>query len=203
MGSPMLRQRAHVLGVIAAGLGLAAPAFASEGGGGSSLIEPQMGTIFEFGLGPYQTEIGLFARDTGTLHFRVFAPITFNPVSLSNTDQDDDKRIKYVFRAGGGAGGDFTVGLGGVFLVAARTQADYRWTYRGGAESLVGIMQADRVAYACWTDTQAVTVVNDGTWPESLLDPALTRMGVRAEKKRTCIVAATPMLRPPFWDPRP
>jgi len=33
-------------GAIVAGLSLAAPALASEGGGGSSLIEPQIGTIF-------------------------------------------------------------------------------------------------------------------------------------------------------------
>ena len=46
MGPSMLRARAHVPGVIVAGLGLAAPALASEGGGGSSLIEPQIGTIF-------------------------------------------------------------------------------------------------------------------------------------------------------------
>jgi len=42
----MLRARARVLGAIVAGLSLAAPALASEGGGGSSLIEPQIGTIF-------------------------------------------------------------------------------------------------------------------------------------------------------------
>jgi hypothetical protein len=100
------------------------------------LARPQMGTVIEFGLGPYQTEIGVLARDTGLLHLRVFAPVTFNPVALSNTDQDDDKRIKYVFRAGAGAGADLTLGLGGVFLVGARTQGDYRWTHRAGEESL-------------------------------------------------------------------
>lgn len=99
------------------------------------LARPAFGTPFEFGLGPYQSEIGLWATDTGTLHLRVFAPVTLNPVGLANTDQDVDKKLKYLFRAGAGGGVDATVGLG-KFLIGARTQADYRWAYRGGEESL-------------------------------------------------------------------
>jgi hypothetical protein len=74
-------------------------------------------------------------RDTGSAHVRVFAPITFNPFGLANTDQDRDGALKYVFRAGAGAGVDATFLAGGKGLLAIRAQGDYRWSYRAGGES--------------------------------------------------------------------
>ena len=38
-----------------------------------SLARKQFGTIFEFGLGPFQSELQLLGRDTGTAHVRVGA----------------------------------------------------------------------------------------------------------------------------------
>ena len=93
------------------------------------------GTVIDFGLGPYQSELQLMGRDTGSAHVRVFAPITFNPFGLANTDQDTDSALKYVFRAGAGAGVDATILAGSSFLLAIRGQGDYRWSYRAGGDS--------------------------------------------------------------------
>ena len=93
------------------------------------------GTVIDFGLGPYQSEVQLMGRDNGKVHMRVFSPITFNPLGLANTDQDRDGALKYVFRAGAGAGLDATVLAGGKGLLALRAQGDYRWSYRAGADS--------------------------------------------------------------------
>ncbi len=100
------------------------------------LARPDFGTIFDIGLGPFQTEVQLVARDTGTAQVRVFAPVTLNPLGISNTDQDSDAAVKYTFRAGAGAGVDLTVGVGEKLLIGARTQGDYRYTYRAGEASL-------------------------------------------------------------------
>lgn len=100
------------------------------------LARPEFGTSFDIGLGPYQTEVNLVGQDTGTAHVRVFLPVTLNPLGFSNTDQDTDSAIKYVFRAGIGAGVDATIGIGDKLLIGARSQGDYRWTYRAGGESL-------------------------------------------------------------------
>ena len=94
------------------------------------------GTTFDFGVGPFQTEIQLLGRDTGSAHVRVFVPVTFNPLGFANTDQDNDGALKYVFRAGAGAGVDATFLAGSSLLIGARAQGDYRWTYRAGGESL-------------------------------------------------------------------
>ncbi len=108
---------------------LASPGFAYV------LARPDFGTRFEFGVGPFQNEVGLYGKDTGALAFRVYVPMTFNPVGFANTDQDTDKRVKYVFRIGGGGGGEINVGLGPL-IVGVRSQIDIRYTYRGGAESI-------------------------------------------------------------------
>jgi len=104
-----------------------------------SLARKAMGTTFEFGLGPFQSELQLLGRDNGTTHVRVFLPLTLNPVGFSNTDQDGvpgDGALKYTFRAGAGAGVDATFMAGSGFLFSVRGQGDYRWTYRAGEESL-------------------------------------------------------------------
>jgi len=100
------------------------------------LARPQFGTIFDIGLGPYQSELILRGEDTGKAQIRAFLPVTFNPVGIANTDQDSDGNVKYVFRAGLGGGVDATVGIGERLLIAARTQGDYRYTYRAGGESV-------------------------------------------------------------------
>jgi hypothetical protein len=101
-----------------------------------SLARKQFGTTFEFGLGPFQSELQLLGRDTGSAHVRVFAPITLNPVGFANTDQDIDGALKYVFRAGAGAGVDATILAGSSFLIGLRGQGDYRYTYRAGEKSI-------------------------------------------------------------------
>ena len=93
------------------------------------------GTVIDFGIGPYKSEVQLMGRDTGKAHIRVFAPVTLNPFGLANTDQDTDGALKYVFRAGIGAGADATLLLGGKGLLGIRAQGDYRYTYRAGGDS--------------------------------------------------------------------
>jgi hypothetical protein len=99
------------------------------------VARPTFGTQFDIGLGPYQTELILRGEDTGTAQIRLFLPVTFNPLGLANTDQDADGNVKYVFRAGLGGGVDATIGVGDRLLLAARTQGDYRYTYRAGGAS--------------------------------------------------------------------
>ena len=94
------------------------------------------GTVIDFGLGPYQSELQVKGSDNGKAHVRVFVPVTFNPLGLANTDQDVDGALKYVFRAGAGAGVDATILAGSKGLLGLRLQGDYRWTYRAGGESL-------------------------------------------------------------------
>jgi hypothetical protein len=93
------------------------------------------GTVIDFGLGPYKSEVQLMGKDTGKMHLRLFSPVTLNPVGLANTDQDNDGALKYVFRAGIGAGADATFLLGSKALLAIRAQGDYRYTYRAGEKS--------------------------------------------------------------------
>ena len=95
------------------------------------------GTVIDFGIGPYQSEVQLMGRDTGKAHLRVFAPLTLNPFGLANTDQDTDGALKYVFRAGIGAGVDATLLLGSKALLGIRAQGDYRYTYRAGGDSFL------------------------------------------------------------------
>jgi len=96
-----------------------------------------MGTIFDIGLGPFQSELQVMGRDTGSAHVRVFVPVTFNPLGLANTDQDTDGNLKYVFRAGGGIGADATFLAGSKLLIGLRAQGDYRYSYRAGEASLL------------------------------------------------------------------
>ena len=95
------------------------------------------GTVIDFGIGPYQSELQLMGRDTGKAHIRVFSPVTLNPFGLANTDQDTDGALKYVFRAGIGAGADLNLLLGAKGLLYLRAQGDYRYTYRAGEQSLL------------------------------------------------------------------
>jgi hypothetical protein len=94
------------------------------------------GTVFDFGLGPFQSELQVMGSDNGSAHVRVFLPVTFNPFGLANTDQDLDGALKYVFRAGAGAGVDATILAGSSLLLGIRAQGDYRYTYRAGGDSL-------------------------------------------------------------------
>jgi hypothetical protein len=99
------------------------------------VARPTFGTMFDIGLGPFQSEIIVRGENTDKAQVRVFVPVTLNPLGLANTDQDDDGNVKYVFRAGAGGGIDATVGVGDRLLLSGRTQADYRYTYRAGGAS--------------------------------------------------------------------
>ena len=100
------------------------------------LARKNFGTVFDFGLGPFQSELQVKGVDNGSAHVRIFVPVTFNPIGLANTDQDLDGAVKYVFRAGAGAGLDATFLAGTNLLLGLRAQGDYRWSYRAGGDSL-------------------------------------------------------------------
>ena len=95
------------------------------------------GTVFDIGLGPFQSELQVMGSDNGKAHVRVFLPLTLNPLGLANTDQDNDGALKYVFRAGAGAGVDATFLAGSGLLLGLRAQGDYRYTYRAGGDSFL------------------------------------------------------------------
>lgn len=97
---------------------------------------PPMGESFDLGMGAQQVEFAFAWGDSGRMQSRAFIPATFVPLGFANTDQDDDDRLKYYFRAGAGIGGDLIVAPGsGDLLFAARGFIDYRYTWRAGSQS--------------------------------------------------------------------
>jgi hypothetical protein len=94
---------------------------------------PELGDQFDLGLlfGSWEE---VWAWDTGRSQYRLFAPVTLTLLGFSNTDQDEDSRMKHYISAGGGFGGEVMTRVVGPVGLQARAEGKARTTnrHRGG-----------------------------------------------------------------------
>lgn len=77
-----------------------------ESGIGGFRIRRELGDMADLGLISGYQELTVAATDTGRFQFRALMPLDLTLLGFSNTDFDDDKRLKYYIAAGGGLGGE-------------------------------------------------------------------------------------------------
>jgi hypothetical protein len=69
-------------------------------------LRPQLGDQFDLALLGGNWETTWASGDTGRAQYRMFSPANLTLLGFSNTDQDDDDRLKHYFSIGTGAGAD-------------------------------------------------------------------------------------------------
>ena len=74
---------------------------------------PVQGDPFELGVGFNDWGIGLRSEHGGRSQWRLYMPLTLLPLGLSNTDQDQDGKVRWFGRAGIGLGTDVIVRIAG------------------------------------------------------------------------------------------
>lgn len=111
----------------------------------------------------------VWAWDTGRAQYRLFVPITLTALGFSNTDQDEDDRLKHYVSAGAGLGGEVFGRLVGPFGVQVRAEGKARSTnrHRGGDINTVRheVRGAAELGVSYLRDRQAWVV---GSWVEQI-----------------------------------
>ncbi len=111
----------------------------------------------------------VWAWDTGRSQYRFFLPITLTALGFSNTDQDEDERLKYYAAAGAGVGGEVLARLIGPIGVQLRAEAKAKSTnrHRGGEINTVRheVRAAAELGVSYLRDSQAWIL---GSWAEQI-----------------------------------
>lgn len=91
---------------------------------------PVLGEPFSWSIGSGRIEAAWVQDDTGTAVYRLYSPLALIPIGLSNTDQDDDRKLKYHVSALGGFGVDVLARLVGPVGLHARLEGGGETTRR-------------------------------------------------------------------------
>ena len=99
----------------------------------SARSRPELGDMLDLGL-LFGTWEEVWAWDTGRAQWRLFTPLTLTGLGFSNTDQDDDTRLKHYVSAGAGVGGEVHARIAGPFGLQLRAEGKAKTTnrHRGG-----------------------------------------------------------------------
>ncbi len=96
----------------------------------SMRVRPELGDAFDLGLLLGTWEEVWKAGDNGRTQWRVFSPVSLTLLGFSNTDQDDDQRLKHYISAGMGIGGETIARIAGPLGLQTRLDAKGRTTNR-------------------------------------------------------------------------
>ena len=96
----------------------------------SMRVRPELGDEFDLGLLLGTWEEIWRAGDNGRAQWRVFSPVSLTLLGFSNTDQDDDDRMKHYVSAGFGIGGETLARIAGPIGLQTRLDAKARTTNR-------------------------------------------------------------------------
>jgi hypothetical protein len=136
---------------------------------------PNLGEPFALGLGIGRREETWVARNLEHVQARVFSPLGVFPLGLSNTDQDDDGRVKGQASLLFGLGGELLWRPVGAPLFHVRANAEGRTARRFANDTVnnvrhEGLVTAEAGFGARVADETAVLV---GVWAEAIaqIDP--------------------------------
>jgi len=131
-------------------------------------VRPELGDSLDIGA-LFGTWEEVWAWDTGRAQWRFFTPLTLTGLGFSNTDQDDDTRLKHYVSAGAGAGGEVHARAVGPFGIQLRAEGKARTTnrHRGGEANEVRheTRAYGEVGVSYIKDSQAWVV---GSWVEQI-----------------------------------
>lgn len=134
----------------------------------SARVRPELGDSLDLGV-LFGTWEEVWAWDTGRAQWRFFTPLTLTALGFSNTDQDDDTRLKHYMSAGAGLGGEVHARAFGPFGVQLRAEGKARTTnrHRGGEANDVRheTRLAGEVGVSVLNDRQAWVI---GSWVEQI-----------------------------------
>jgi hypothetical protein len=132
-------------------------------------VRPELGEGFDWTIGSGRREVGWAFGNEAAAQWRVYSPIALAPIGVSNTDQDDDSKLKYQMSVLGGLGGDVVGRVIGPVGAQLRVEGSARSARRFANDTSNNVrheVQAVAEAGLTWfSDRQAWTV---GGWVEHL-----------------------------------
>ena len=89
-------------------------------------VRPELGDQLDLGTAFGNWEEVWIARDNGRTQWRLFSPVGLTLLGFSNTDQDEDAKLKYYIGARGGFGGELLARVAGPVGLQFRTEGRAR-----------------------------------------------------------------------------
>jgi hypothetical protein len=132
-------------------------------------VRPELGEGFDWTIGSGRREVAWAFGNEAAAQWRVYSPVTLAPIGLSNTDQDDDSKLKYQMSVLGGLGGDVVGRLIGPVGAQLRVEGSARSARRFANDTSDNVRHEVQglaeVGLTWFSDRQAWTV---GGWVEHL-----------------------------------